>query len=369
MRGSESVLAKYCFVVAILLSSIAAEQLPTTLFSARDGLSNTVPRIVADFHGFLWFPGSEGLVRFDGNGFRRFGKAQGLPGIPDDILERGDGTYWVAAEEQLCLFDPRPDRKRFECQSPRIGRIRTLVEEERGLWCGTDKGLWRRAEGGAAAWEPVQEIHPDGPGGSIAVARLPRDSLGDVWAATYSGLFRFHRDGRVQRWMRPDGREQALFVSVSETSGAIWASLQYELWRFSVDPEPPDIVLLDIGLPGMSGIQGVGMLKRRYPDLLVLMLTVYADDRRICEAMCARCVRVSVEDHSSGPPPGLPARTDRRRRTDVSGSRTAGSSSCSGSISPRNMRRARSGFICAASIPNSKCTRSRRRWRKHSGKG
>jgi DNA-binding NarL/FixJ family response regulator len=53
------------------------------------------------------------------------------------------------------------------------------------------------------------------------------------------------------------------------------------------DPEPPDIVLLDIGLPGMSGIEGVRMLKERYPRLLVLMLTVYGDDRRIFEAMCA----------------------------------------------------------------------------------
>jgi DNA-binding NarL/FixJ family response regulator len=49
----------------------------------------------------------------------------------------------------------------------------------------------------------------------------------------------------------------------------------------------PDIVLSDIGLPGMSGIEGVKILKERYPDLLVLMLTVYDDDDRIFEAMCA----------------------------------------------------------------------------------
>ena len=49
----------------------------------------------------------------------------------------------------------------------------------------------------------------------------------------------------------------------------------------------PDVVLSDIGLPGMSGIDGVRLLKERCPDLLVLMLTVYDDDERIFDAMCA----------------------------------------------------------------------------------
>jgi YesN/AraC family two-component response regulator len=34
----------------------------------------------------------------------------------------------------------------------------------------------------------------------------------------------------------------------------------------------PDVTLVDIGLPGMSGIDGIRILKERYPDLLLLML-------------------------------------------------------------------------------------------------
>jgi DNA-binding NarL/FixJ family response regulator len=49
----------------------------------------------------------------------------------------------------------------------------------------------------------------------------------------------------------------------------------------------PDLVLMDIGLPGMTGIEGLRILKDRYPGMLLLMLSVYDDDERIFDAMCA----------------------------------------------------------------------------------
>lgn len=52
-------------------------------------------------------------------------------------------------------------------------------------------------------------------------------------------------------------------------------------------PEVPDVALVDIGLPGMSGIDGLGRLGKQYPTVALLMLTVYEDDARIFEALCA----------------------------------------------------------------------------------
>jgi len=49
----------------------------------------------------------------------------------------------------------------------------------------------------------------------------------------------------------------------------------------------PDVALVDLGLPGISGIDGIPILKARYPNLAVLVLTVYNDDARIFAALCA----------------------------------------------------------------------------------
>jgi DNA-binding NarL/FixJ family response regulator len=51
--------------------------------------------------------------------------------------------------------------------------------------------------------------------------------------------------------------------------------------------EIPDVALVDIGLPGMSGIKGLPLLRAKYPRLALLVLTVYEDDGRIFEALCA----------------------------------------------------------------------------------
>ena len=48
-----------------------------------------------------------------------------------------------------------------------------------------------------------------------------------------------------------------------------------------------DVVLIDIGLPGMSGIEGIRLLKERQPSLHLLAFTVYDDDDRIFQALCA----------------------------------------------------------------------------------
>jgi DNA-binding NarL/FixJ family response regulator len=54
----------------------------------------------------------------------------------------------------------------------------------------------------------------------------------------------------------------------------------------AVERDPPDAVLVDLGLPGMPGTDGIRALKARHPDLAVVVLTVYDDDERIFRALC-----------------------------------------------------------------------------------
>jgi DNA-binding NarL/FixJ family response regulator len=66
---------------------------------------------------------------------------------------------------------------------------------------------------------------------------------------------------------------------------AAFGSVEEVLPRIGSDL--PEVVLVDIGLPGKSGIEGIRLLKERYPELVLVVLTVFDDDRRVFEAICA----------------------------------------------------------------------------------
>ena len=51
--------------------------------------------------------------------------------------------------------------------------------------------------------------------------------------------------------------------------------------------QAPDVILTDIGLPGMSGIRGTEILRERFPRVPILALTVYDNDDQIFAALCA----------------------------------------------------------------------------------
>lgn len=54
-----------------------------------------------------------------------------------------------------------------------------------------------------------------------------------------------------------------------------------------IEDETPDVILTDIGLPGMSGIQGIAILHVKFPEVPILALTVYDNDQQIFAALCA----------------------------------------------------------------------------------
>ncbi len=53
------------------------------------------------------------------------------------------------------------------------------------------------------------------------------------------------------------------------------------------DGETPQIILLDIGLPGMTGLEAIPVLKEKLPEVDIIMLTTYDESEKIFQALCS----------------------------------------------------------------------------------
>lgn len=84
---------------------------------------------------------------------------------------------------------------------------------------------------------------------------------------------------------------EGLQILINGTPGyrclGAYRSMEEALERLSVAGEGPRVLLVDIGLPGMSGIEGIPLLQARFPEAAVLVLSIYDDDERIFSALCA----------------------------------------------------------------------------------
>ena len=56
-----------------------------------------------------------------------------------------------------------------------------------------------------------------------------------------------------------------------------------------------DVVLMDIELPGMSGIDGVKCIKQQYPRMSIIMTTIHDDDQNVFDAICAGAIGYLVK--------------------------------------------------------------------------
>lgn len=60
-----------------------------------------------------------------------------------------------------------------------------------------------------------------------------------------------------------------------------------DMLKYLENGEVPEIILMDIDLPGMSGIDGMKLLKKRFPVIEIIMLTIYHDSHKIFNSLLA----------------------------------------------------------------------------------
>jgi DNA-binding NarL/FixJ family response regulator len=113
------------------------------------------------------------------------------------------------------------------------------------------------------------------------------------------------------------GTREGLGMLISGTPGyqcvGTFRSVEDALRR--VGGEAPDVVLLDIHLPGMLGSDGVRFLQEKYTAAQIVMLTVYAEQDKVFESICngacgyllketppARLLEAIAEAHGGGAP-------------------------------------------------------------------
>ena len=53
----------------------------------------------------------------------------------------------------------------------------------------------------------------------------------------------------------------------------------------ALESDAPDLILLDIGLPGMSGVEALKIIKKKHPEIIVIMITAYEDVETVISAM------------------------------------------------------------------------------------
>lgn len=80
------------------------------------------------------------------------------------------------------------------------------------------------------------------------------------------------------------------FAAVIETAGNYWLAGQYGNCEDAIrnlEKDKPDVVLMDIELPGINGIEGTLKIKKQCPECIVLIITVFEDSDKVFQSLCA----------------------------------------------------------------------------------
>lgn len=85
-----------------------------------------------------------------------------------------------------------------------------------------------------------------------------------------------------------DTIREGLAVLINGTNGykCVGSFRDCESFLLNLNTLDANVVLMDIALPGISGIEGIKKAKKIKPDIDILMLTIYEDSEKVFDALC-----------------------------------------------------------------------------------
>lgn len=252
-----------CLGLVALAAVARAEHYRFRHFGPEEGLNTSVSCLLQDREGFLWVGTGNGLFRYDGARFQRFGTAEGLPNASIHGLEEGpDGILWVVTGSGLA------PRRSLSFEKVDIGDaardLRSLDMDEDGtVFLSTDRGLVVGKPGPPDSRVEFSLL----PGSSRdPVTGILVERGGKIWYGC--GLKLCLMEGGKSRTFDetsglPPERWQSL---LRDRSGALWIRGPRHL--YVMEPGASRFVARDEGLPQSSN-NGMNVIQDRRGQILV----------------------------------------------------------------------------------------------------
>jgi diguanylate cyclase (GGDEF)-like protein len=215
-------LRRIALVLLLAALPAAARVLPSGIrpfrtYGTEAGLGNLAAmRLAQDAAGFLWVATQDGVYRYDGNRFARFGLDEGLPSsyVPN-VQAAPDGSVWVITYGGVARFDGR----RFVAIGEPKAPINALsIDNANNVWLATPAGVLR----GSAK----ERCTP--------VERWPKEEATAVWSAKNAiwaaSLSRIGRLANGSWTFWPNPGSERIDAIVVDRQGTTWARSAAHLW-------------------------------------------------------------------------------------------------------------------------------------------